>query len=225
MAKQLKIACVITAAGTGSRFGNRNGKQFITLNRKPMIRHSIERCLSRNEISELIITIESENKKQLQKLIAKIKTTTPIKIVIGGATRTDSVRNALQAITTKPDRVMVHDGARPNITPALLDRLIQAASVSKAVIPVVPVIDTIKRVKNSHVIETVPRQELVAVQTPQVFDYEVIKRAYKLNTGAATDDAGLVEQLGITVTTISGDRNNIKLTYPEDVAQLKRFLI
>lgn len=166
----------------------------------------------------------------------------------GGATRSESVRNALLQVPGGTTHIAVHDGARPLVSELLLDRIFEAAATRSAVIPAVPVADTLKKVRRDEqpaeadplddilgtsgklnqafdeVVETIDRDELVAVQTPQVFELDLLNRAYADTSAAATDDAGLVEAIGETVTVVVGEPSNMKITTAHDLVIARALL-
>ena len=137
--------------------------------------------------------------------------------VIGGATRSESVRNGLAQVPDDADIVVVHDAARPLAAPALFGAVIDAVKAgADAAIPVVPLSDTVKRIDGERVVETVDRSSLVAVQTPQAFRADMLRKAHAAG-GEATDDAALVEAIGGTVVVVEGEHTNIKITTPDDL--------
>lgn len=138
-------------------------------------------------------------------------------VVDGGARRSDSVRNGLEAVPAAAEIVVVHDAARPLASPDLFQAVVAAvAAGADAAVPVLPVVDTLKRVRDDEVVETVDRSDLVAVQTPQAFRAEVLRRAHERGADA-TDDAALVEVSGGTVRVVPGDQRNVKLTTAVDL--------
>jgi 2-C-methyl-D-erythritol 4-phosphate cytidylyltransferase len=214
----MNIGLIITAGGSGSRFGVEGGKQLAQINGKPMVVATCEKFIGVKEISEVIITIDAAAKDKLEVALLAVKLDFPLKIVLGGETRTESVYNALKQLSGGYDKVMIHDGARPNLSEELIQRLVAKAKTETAVIPVIPVVDTIKWVENDVVKETLPREKLFAVQTPQIFSYEIIMAAYNKFSGAVvTDDASLVEKMGVEVAVVDGERANIKVTYFNDL--------
>jgi 2-C-methyl-D-erythritol 4-phosphate cytidylyltransferase len=214
----MKVGLIITAGGKGNRFGKPGGKQLVEVDGKPIVLIACEKFVGIKEIAEVIITIDQEAKAQLDGYLAAIDLQLTYKVVLGGATRKQSVYNAFKALSDDCDMVMIHDGARPNVTKDMIKRLLDKAATKKAVIPVIPVVDTIKLVENNLVKETLPREKLFGVQTPQVFSYEILARAYKeLSDCEVTDEASLVEMLGQEVVVVEGDRQNIKVTYLEDL--------
>jgi 2-C-methyl-D-erythritol 4-phosphate cytidylyltransferase len=145
-------------------------------------------------------------------------------VVAGGETRAASVRAGLAAVPADVDAVLVHDAVRPLATPELSARVLAAvAGGADGAVPGVPVVDTLKRVQGDRVETTVDRAELVAVQTPQAFRADVLRRAHA-GEGDATDDAALVEAVGGTVVVVAGERDNLKVTWPEDLAVAEALL-
>ncbi len=138
--------------------------------------------------------------------------------VIGGARRQDSVRMGLEALPPRVEWVLVHDGARPFVTPRMIEEGLRSAAATGAAIPVAPASDTVKRLDGAgNVVETLERSELALAQTPQVFRRDIIDRAHAEATGDVTDDAAMVESLGVVVRTFAGARLNMKITMPEDL--------
>ena len=135
----------------------------------------------------------------------------------GGSRRRDSVAHGLAALDPAARIVLIHDVARPLIPADVIRRVIAAARRNPAVVPIVPVRDTIKRVRDDRVLETLPREELAAVQTPQAFHRDLLERALSASSEDATDEGGLVEALGETVHTVPGDVRNLKITHPDDL--------
>jgi 2-C-methyl-D-erythritol 4-phosphate cytidylyltransferase len=213
---KLKVGLIVTAAGTSSRFdGGKHLKQFVNINERPMIRLCCEKFEGIDEISETIITALPDRVDQMNKLFTGLDLS--YRVIPGGETRKDSVRLAFEQLP-KVDVVMIHDGARPYVTESLLRRLLSASRESKAVIPVVPIVDTIKKVVANKVEETLDRNTLFCVQTPQVFHYNVLKKAYEeFGDEAVTDESSLVEKLGISVRTVQGEMSNIKVTFSSDI--------
>ena len=208
----MKIALIVAAGGSGKRFGQ--NKQLFLYQGKPLFIHTIEK-FKKQKITQLIVVAGDVPKftKILQKYRIKYDN-----IVKSGKERHDSIRNGLAIVRKDITHVMIHDGARPNVTDSLVARLKKALVKHNAVIPVVPVVDTIKVVRNSQIVTTPKRTELFAAQTPQCFHKETILRAYaKVDASDCTDDAMLIEKMGVSVYTVPGEPGNIKITTREDL--------
>jgi 2-C-methyl-D-erythritol 4-phosphate cytidylyltransferase len=151
----------------------------------------------------------------------------PIQVVEGGAERQDSVYNALRLLPSDCEWVLIHDGVRPFVSAALIDATMERARETGAAIAALPATDTVKRVESGVVVETLPRSEIYLVQTPQVFRMELLLSAYeeaRRNGWSVTDDASLVERLGVTVSVVNGEPTNIKVTTPADLLWAEWFL-
>ncbi len=214
----MKCAVIIVAAGSGTRFGSTTPKPFVLLEKKPLIVHSLtvfERCIN---IGSIVIVGHEDHLARFKALAKKFKKVSAI--VSGGASRADSVKYGLAAVDGLYDHVLVHDAARPLIDIAMLTRIIAALERSPAVICAVPAKATIKEVdaKSMTVTRTLPRASLWEVQTPQGFKRSLLEKAHGQEfRGEATDDAMLVEHLGVKVKVVKGDYRNIKITTPEDL--------
>lgn len=221
----MNIGVIIASAGQSKRLGH--NKVLMDLNGKPVLLFSLEKFLKLDSISELVIVIRPQDEGEVRSLLAKVGFNYPfIKIIYGGKERQDSVYIGLKALTSS-DIVVVHDGARPFVSFELIYRLIKEAEVYSAVIPALPVKETIKIVKDGYVESTPKRELLWSVQTPQVFRYEVLVEAYEKayrDGFYGTDDASLVERLGYKVKVIEGEYTNLKITTREDLLLAHRYL-
>ena len=203
----MKIAVIIAAGGSGKRMGR--PKQFLPLAGKAVVEWTIEVFRKIKVVGQIVLAVPEDDLERAKNL--------GVTVVAGGEERGDSVKNGLKAVAFDTDIVMIHDGARPLITPDIIEKAISEAKEYGAAVVGVPVKDTIKRVGDDLIIkDTVDRQALWSAQTPQVFKYEIITRAYA-KKGSATDDAKLVEDLGIKVKMVMGSYENIKITTPEDL--------
>lgn len=208
---------VIVAAGSASRMGGID-KVMAPLNGEPMIVRSVRTFQNCDAIREIVIVTREDLLTKIMGLCAgfdKVKA-----VVVGGTDRPGSVRAGLNALSSSVRLVAVHDGARPLITDAVIDRTVRAAHSYGAAAPAVPVKDTVKVVKGGIVTETPDRSTLQAVQTPQVFDLDLLRGALKkaVAYGAAiTDDCSAVERLGMSVKIVEGDERNLKVTTPMDL--------
>ena len=208
---------VIVAAGSASRMGGID-KVMAPLQGEPMIVRSVRTFQNCDAIREIVIVTREDLLTTIMALCAgfdKVKA-----VVVGGADRPGSVRAGLNALSGAVRLVAVHDGARPLITEAVIDRTVRAAHAYGAAAPAIPVKDTVKVVQGGVVMETPDRSTLQAVQTPQVFDLAILRGALKkaAEDGAAiTDDCSAVERLGMSVKIVEGDERNLKVTTPMDL--------
>ena len=214
----MKIAAILVAAGTGSRFGGATPKQLLLLHGKPVLRHAAEALLDDIDLLQPV-----GDAALIGPALAGIAY---LPIVPGGAERQDSVRAGLEALQAHaPDIVLVHDAARPIIPPGTIQAVLEALNNHQGAIPALPVSDTLKRGAENRISETVPRENLFRAQTPQGFRYPVLLRLHQAASGAAvTDDAALLEAAGLSVALVPGAEQNIKLTLPADFARLEHLL-
>jgi len=234
--EQIKVIAIVPAAGTGKRFGHGKNKPFQTLGGKPLIIWSLETLQSVHEIEEIIPVVKLEDMEQGQKVFEEYGLLKIKRIAPGGKERQDSVYTGLKLIDDTDCLVLIHDGVRPLIEKELIEKAIQelltppSPSLAKGgeggfygfdgVILGVPVKDTIKEAEDGIVKKTLRRGSLWAVQTPQVFSYDSISKAYEMAMKEgyySTDDAALMERYGGKVRVIMGSYRNIKITTPEDL--------
>lgn len=212
----MKRYVVIVAGGQGVRMGADRPKQFLEIGGKPILRHTIERFLAFDPSFEVIVVLPSAQKEWWRDYCRQSGFLERYSIVSGGITRFHSVQNALRFVGDE-GLVAVHDGVRPLVSRALLERIFAAAEEAPAVIPAVPVVESVRRVEEDASVP-VSRDGLVLVQTPQVFAADVLKKAYDQPFSPSfTDDASVVEASGVRVHVVSGDRINLKITTPEDL--------
>lgn len=215
---------VIVAAGTASRMGGID-KVMAQLEGEPMILRTVRTFVKCDAIKEIVIVTRSDLIMPITNLCKNFEKV--IAVVAGGASRQESVQLGLNALTGKCKLVAVQDGARPLITEAVIDRTVRAAHTYGAAAPAIPVKDTIKVVRGGVVDHTPDRKTLNAVQTPQVFDFDLLRGALKKakEDGAeVTDDCSAVERLGMSVKIVEGDERNIKVTTPMDLHIAKLLL-
>lgn len=213
-----EFTLIIPAAGEGRRLGGDTAKAFVDLAGAPMICRTMERFDGAAFIAQRVVAVRPGDVEAARKHLTKWDVT----VVEGGALRQHSVAAALRE--TRCAYVAIHDGARPFISQDLIRRVLEAALRTGAAIAAVPVTDTIKRVENGLIRETVSRDCLWAAQTPQAFRTDLIRRALMGIDGQGievTDDARLVEMLGHTVRIVEGERENIKITTPEDLERAR----
>lgn len=216
------ISSIIAAAGSGSRMKAGVNKQYLYLGGKAILAHTLM-AFDRCELIDEIILVLNKNEFEIcmKEVIEPYKFKRPITLVGGGDTRQSSMYNGLKKVNPKADLVITHDGARPLVNQNTLIRCVEKTLQYKATIVAVPVKDTIKVVDDDlEVITTPKRSTLWSVQTPQTFDYHLLKKAHDeaiKDNFVGTDDAMLVERLGHPIKLIKGYYNNIKITTPEDL--------
>lgn len=214
------ISAIILAGGRGKRMGAGISKQFIELKGKPILYYTLTRFMANKNIDEIILVLPEDEIDYCKKEILDKYSLKVDKIVCGGTERQDSVYNALKAIE-KSDIVLIHDGARPFISDRIINEGIANAQKFGAAAPGVMPKDTIKvKDNNSFSVSTPDRSSLVAIQTPQIFKYEIILKCHeqvKAMGQVVTDDTMVVEEYGYKVFLYDGDYTNIKITTPEDL--------
>ena len=215
---------VIVAAGTASRMGGID-KVMAELDGEPMILRTVRTFQNCDAIKEIVVVTREDLILPIMRLCAGL---TKVQAVIcGGASRQESVQLGLNALSNQVKLVAVQDGARPLITDAVIDRTVRAAHTYGAAAPGIPVKDTIKVVTGGVVKETPDRATLQAIQTPQVFDFDLLRGALKKaqeDGAAVTDDCSAVERLGMAIKIVEGDERNIKVTTPMDLKIAKLLL-
>ncbi len=212
------IWAVIAAGGQGRRLGRE--KQFLKLGDRPLLVWTLQAFEEATTVSQVAVAVNSERQSELSNLVRTYNLHKVAKVVEGGLTRQSSVRNGLKVLPPSCRLVVVHDGARPFVTPELINKAVKAQKGEEGVVVAVPVVNTVKEVEQGQVIKTVDRQRLWQVQTPQVFPFEVIREAYEKAEDLGwqgTDDAALVERLGYPVKIVEGSFENIKITNPVDL--------
>lgn len=212
-----KCGAVIVAAGSASRMGGID-KVMAQLGGEPMIARTVRAFQQCSAIAEIVIVTREDLIRPISALcrdLDKVKA-----VVAGGASRQESVHLGLNALSKEMKLAAIHDGARPLITEAVIDRAVRAAHSYGAAAPAVPVKDTIKVVKGGLVLATPDRATLQAVQTPQVFDFDVLRGALQKaedDKAAVTDDCSAVERMGMSIKIVEGDERNLKVTTPMDL--------
>ena len=213
-----KVNAIIPAGGTSSRFGNKN-KLLEKIYDKEVIRYTIE-AFEKSDVDEIIICANINIIEELKEIF---KNSQKVKIIEGGATRQESVFNGLKA--SECDYVLIHDGARPMISTDLINSAIEEVKTKKALTVATKTIDTIKEVIDGKIVKTIDRAKLYNTQTPQAFEYNLIKDAHmKLYGKNYTDDAGMLEEVGQTVYILNGSYKNIKITTQNDIDIAKIYL-
>lgn len=216
------VSAIVPAGGCGERMGSNVRKQFLTLGGVPLLVHALRIFESSSIISEIILVVPEDDCEYCRDHIVPIYGLKKIsQVVRGGRRRQDSVLNGLQATKPNSDIVVVHDAVRPFVTERMIAGVVVAARKHGAAIVAVPLRDTVKCVNIGGLIgKTLNREELWAAQTPQAFQRDTLLRAHKkgeIDGIDATDDAFLVEQMGLPVSIVQGSSQNIKVTRPEDL--------
>lgn len=213
-----KVNAIIPAGGTSSRFGNKN-KLLEKIYGKEVIKYTID-AFENSNVDEIIICANINIIDELKEIF---KNSPKVRIIEGGATRQASVFNGLNA--SECDYVLIHDGARPMISTDLVNSAVEEVKTKKALTVATKTIDTIKEVIDGKIIRTIDRAKLYNTQTPQAFEYNLIKDAHKKLYGQNfTDDAGMLEVLGEKVYILDGSYKNIKITTQIDIEIAKIFL-
>jgi len=222
----MKIQAIVAAAGSGERLGHRFPKPFVMVGGQPLVVYALKVLAACPLIQSLIVAVHPEWVEVMQKIAEEFGIKRIAQIVAGGLERSDSVCHALQALDKDTDAVLVHDGVRPLITLDFVQKMIAAAEHEDGLIAAVPVKSTIKRIDPESLIvqETLDRSSLWDVQTPQIFQRDVLEEAYAQEHRTATDDAVLVERLGKKVRVFPGLEQNMKVTTPQDLVFVERIL-
>lgn len=222
----MKKYVLIVAGGRGLRMGGDLPKQFIPLEGKPVLMHTLEAFHRWDASAGLILVLPEDHQPYWKMLCKEIGCQVPHSVVNGGETRFHSVRNGLDFLSKEIEKtsrgkgnlfVGIHDGVRPFVTPEVIDACFAEAARSGAAIPVLPMIDSLREIDEagSHPVD---RTRFMTVQTPQVFGYTLLISAYcQPFTGQFTDDASVVEASGHPIVTVPGNRENIKITTPFDL--------
>lgn len=214
---------LIVAGGKGLRMGTELPKQFLPVGGKPVLMRTLEAFYRYSEDIQMILVLPHSQQAYWHELCAKYRFTLPHLIAGGGETRFHSVKNGL-ALIQGSGLVAVHDGVRPFVSQEVIARCYELAEAKKAVVPVIGVVETVRRLEAEGSV-TVDRDRYKLVQTPQTFDVDLLKKAYEQPyTTAFTDDASVVEALGVPVCLTDGNRENIKITTPFDL-KLADFLV
>jgi 2-C-methyl-D-erythritol 4-phosphate cytidylyltransferase/2-C-methyl-D-erythritol 2,4-cyclodiphosphate synthase len=215
------VYALVVAAGQGSRFGGAVPKQYLALAGASVLRYAVSALAGHPRITDVLVVIRPEDRALFDRAVAGLGVLPPVG---GGAARQDSVRLGLEALAPhRPDRVLIHDGARPFPDKALVDRIIDGLDRAAAAIPCLPLSDTIKRAESGTIQETIDRSSLWRAQTPQGFHFAAILAAHRAAVGRVlTDDAAVAEAAGLAPLVVRGSQNNLKITTPEDLAAAER---
>jgi 2-C-methyl-D-erythritol 4-phosphate cytidylyltransferase len=233
----MKVSVILPAAGLGTRMGREKAgtsrKQFMLLEGAPILIHTIRKFLRSPSVTEIVVALRPEDLDWARGLVHQEHAhqehpAKPVRFVEGGDSRQESVENALATLAHDTELVAVHDAVRPFIDGDLVEKVIaEAAQTGAAIVGIVPV-DTVKRVHKNKIRATLPREHLVLAQTPQVFRFDLLKRAFELarqDGFLGTDESSLVERLEqVEVSVVQGTDRNIKITKPTDMDLARLFL-
>lgn len=210
------LTFIITAGGIGKRMGGSIPKQFLLLNDKPILMHTIERIYAFDSSAQLIVTLPVDYLKDWNEMCETYAFQIKHEIVSGGEERFDSIKNALEKATG--DWIAVHDGVRPFVSQEVLTQLLLDVKKHRAAIPVIPVKESLRLVEGESS-AAVPRSHYQIVQTPQMFEAKLLKKAYEQKYSTTfTDDASVVESIGARIHLVSGNEENVKITNPLDLS-------
>ena len=226
----MKVAAIIPAAGMSVRMapaqiGSR--KQFLMLDDALVIVHTLRKFAACRLIHRIYVAVRPEDQDLFVTHLAREPYREAVEIVPGGDYRQESVENCLLVVPPDTDFVAVHDAVRPFVEVSAIERVVQEAERTGAAILGVSPVDTVKQVERTLVLGTIPRERIVLAQTPQVFRYEILKRAFERAAEdgfQTTDESSLVEHLGVEVTVVQGSDRNIKITKPADLELARLFL-
>jgi len=212
----LFISAIITAAGSGQRFGET--KQFKLLDGQPLYQYSIKVFLGLKIFDEVILVVPRGSRKTIEQETNSFSDK-PVKIITGGINRKDSVKNGIRASSVNSDLVVIHDAVRPFVTKKLIEDCISACSYSDGAIIAIPPVDTIKYSKDNIIEKTIARDFVWMAQTPQAFNKKKLLEAYEnhsLNNSNFTDESSIMECMGYVITIVPGTENNFKITTNDD---------
>lgn len=215
------VEVILVGAGQGRRMGAAVPKVFLPLGPRPVLAHAVAAFTRLEEVGGVVLVVPAGEEAHVREFCQELPGAGKIRAVIaGGEQRQDSVQAGLQRLRPETEVVLIHDGARPFVSAGIIRSVIDAARRTGAAVPGVPVADTLKQKGADQLVaRTLPREQVVAVQTPQGFRRETLQQAYawaRAHGVYATDDAGLAEQAGLPVAVVPGDPANLKLTTPLD---------
>lgn len=220
-------SAIVPAAGSSARMGGQD-KLLTDLCGAPVLMRTLCAIDRAELVSEIVVAVQADRMEAVAELCARCALRKKVRVVKGGASRTESVLAAALECDPKAELIAIHDGARPLVRPEMIDEMIRAGYRTQAVAPAIPVTDTVKVADDSGLVQSTPdRSSLYAVQTPQVFQANILKAALQAALASGepvTDDCAAVERLGKQVWLAEGDRSNIKITTPDDLAVAEALL-
>jgi len=223
----MNVAAIIPAAGAGTRMKSSSPKQFIPLGDSSVLIHTLGKFAACTRVPSACVSLREADMPVFRQELEQRGLSDFAHLVAGGAHRQESVYNAFNTLDSGTDIVVVHDGVRPFVEPAMIESVIDAAAERGSAIVALPCIDTVKQVERQQVVATLPREKIVMVQTPQAFRYDILKEAFeraRADHFYASDESCLVERLGYPVTVLLGSERNIKITKPADLPLAELFV-
>jgi 2-C-methyl-D-erythritol 4-phosphate cytidylyltransferase len=224
--EEVRVVAVVVAAGSGTRLGGKVPKALLSLGGRPLVVVAVEGALASPMISSVIVAAPPGFESQVREACASLVGS--VVVVTGGDTRQRSVASGMDAADAGADVVVVHDAARPFASAVLFASVVEAVRAgADAAVPVLPLVDTVKRIRDGSIVGTEPRDELALAQTPQACRAQLLRDALAKADEAGldfTDDAGLLEWAGASIRTVAGEPRNFKVTTPEDLARADRIL-
>lgn len=221
-----RAVAVVVAAGSGTRLGADTPKVLLTIGGRSMVAAAVERALASPSIGGVVVAAPPGFEERVHEALAPIGGS--IVVVTGGTTRQRSVAAGLSAVDAHVDVVVVHDAARPFASAELFTTVVEAVLAgADAAVPVLPLVDTVKRVRDGSIVGTEPRDELASAQTPQACRTELLRDGLEKAEESGldfTDDAGLLEWMGASVRTVAGEPGNFKITTAQDLARADEIL-
>ena len=234
----MTVAVILPAAGLGTRMGKgaaenvgTSRKQFMLLEGSPILMHTVRKFAASDRVGDIVVAVRAEDVGWVSEMIADEFVNGRVRVVEGGNSRQESVENALRTLGPGCEMVAVHDAVRPFIDRETIHKVFDEAAATGAAIVGVPAMDTVKQVSRGtgrvHIRATLPREKLVMAQTPQVFRYDLLNKAFQLarqDGFVGTDESSMVERLDVEVSVVLGSDRNIKITKPGDMALAHLFL-
>jgi len=223
----MSILAIIPAAGSGTRMGGGTPKQFLSLEGVPIFIHTLRKFDAAHAIDEVVLAVREDETERARQALTVERFTKPVRLTSGGGTRQDTVARSLAAATAPPEIVVVHDAVRPFVTVEMIEQAVEAARRDGAAIFAIPSVDTLKQVEHDVILGTVPRERIALAQTPQAFQYPLLREAFDralADEFQGTDESSLVERLGAKVTVLRGSDRNIKITKPSDLPVARLFI-
>ena len=224
--EEVRVVAVVVAAGSGTRLGGKVPKALLSVGGRPLVFVAVEGALASPMISSVIVAAPPGFESQVREACASLVGS--VVVVTGGDTRQRSVASGMDAADAGADVVVVHDAARPFASAVLFASVVEAVRAgADAAVPVLPLVDTVKRIRDGSIVGTEPRDELALAQTPQACRAQLLRDALAKADEAGldfTDDAGLLEWAGASIRTVAGEPRNFKVTTPEDLARADRIL-